>query len=207
MSFDMGPAPLAERLLESRVIELSAELASAKSRIGELEQERDGEHEKLVEMQKKWAFAVRMASDSEARLQAVTQDNRNPHPSGPAHGCPYDYSNPETERILREERGSPMPCVEGTFNCPICGSGTPHGHTELEITKSHNRNLQAQLGAVTQERDAAILVRFAEERNNIQLQARNKELEDMLRQSRLALTSQRTVGLIDAVLAPPTEAK
>lgn len=58
----------------------------------------------------------------------------SPHPMGIAHGCPYDYENPETNRLLREEKYGPLP-VRGTFNCPVCGVASPHEHTGEEIAE------------------------------------------------------------------------
>lgn len=69
-----------------------------------------------------------------AVLGAVGDELHSPHPMGIKHGCPYDYDDPETNRILQEERGNPMP-VTGTFACPICGVTHPHEHTGAEIAE------------------------------------------------------------------------
>ena len=55
------------------------------------------------------------------------------HPSGIAHGCPYDYSDPESNRLLQEEKGHPQQNPQGTFNCPICGHNEPHEHASEEV--------------------------------------------------------------------------
>ena len=34
---------------------------------------------------------------------------------------------------------------KGTFACPICGGGTPHGHTEKEIYEKHPANIKYRL--------------------------------------------------------------
>jgi hypothetical protein len=69
-------------------------------------------------------------------LAPPPQGQSNPHPSGPEHGCPYDYSNPETNRILTQEREHMS--IGGTFGCPICGVAYPHGHTGEEIAEFKN---------------------------------------------------------------------
>jgi DNA-directed RNA polymerase subunit RPC12/RpoP len=62
----------------------------------------------------------KLSHESSVEQPSTPPQPWSPHPSGIEHGCPYDYSDPETNRILAEERGSSVP-VSGTFNCPICG--------------------------------------------------------------------------------------
>lgn len=76
------------------------------------------------------------ASTPEAAALSAPEEEYSPHPSGIRHGCPYDYSNPETVRILREERYG----IAGTFDCPICGVASPHEHTSLEIAEFRIRS-------------------------------------------------------------------
>lgn len=76
-------------------------------------------------------------------------ESYSPHPSGQAHGCPYDYNNPETNRLLQAERNVPSivdrkmreekGLPDGSFNCPICTKDTIHEHTSEEIA---NRRFQ-----------------------------------------------------------------
>lgn len=61
-------------------------------------------------------------------------------------GDTYDYNNPETDRILRRERGLPPAPIDGTYYCPICLVNTIHPHTSEEIVAYQAAQKKARLG-------------------------------------------------------------